>query len=106
MPIQLKQALRDMESGKPFHIAFFTFDKQKETGGQRIEFEKAIKNPSDPGDDNVNANVPKTVEQFGFKRNPRHSKNRTRNIMILPSQEIRKLHIALITQFNHQNVMY
>ena len=39
-------------------------------------------------------------------KNPRHWRNRTRNILFRPSQQIRKCHISLITGFNGKEVIY
>ncbi len=38
------------------------------------------------------------------RKNPAHFKNLTRNL-VLPNQELRKVHIRLITQFNGQKVI-
>lgn len=37
---------------------------------------------------------------------PNHSSNRTRNIMLLPSNSIRKIHNSLIVSFNAHEVLY
>ncbi len=39
-------------------------------------------------------------ESSGSKKNPHHEDNGTRNIQILPSNEIRTIHVRLIEKFN------
>jgi hypothetical protein len=41
-----------------------------------------------------------------MQKNPNHWRNRTRNIVFLPSQQMRKCHISLIVKFNGQEVIY
>ena len=40
------------------------------------------------------------------KRNPNHYLNQTRNILIGGTDQIRKLHIRLITEFNGHKIFY
>jgi hypothetical protein len=119
--IQKSDALRAMEkvsgNGKriPFQIAFITADRsnwkkfQKLTddqkkksslsiGGKLITHDKCIL--SGPRGKHVK-NKKEVV-----KKHPHNSANRTRNIVFLPSGQIRKLHNSLIIQFNHEEVIY
>lgn len=43
---------------------------------------------------------------ISYRANPRHYKNRTRNIKLLPTHDVRKLHISLLMEVNNQNVLY
>lgn len=39
-------------------------------------------------------------------KHPHHWENRTRNFKFLPSDQIRKAHISLITEVNHKRVLF
>lgn len=39
-------------------------------------------------------------------KNPNHFRNKTRNIIFKPSEQIRKVHIRLMVEFNNQPILY
>jgi len=100
--IPLSEVLKQMErtdaKGKPvpFDIAVCTYDRFRKKGGERLELKQVVvyrqkhvkKTPSD-----------KT-------KIPNHYENGTRNLLILSSGQIRKIHIRLIEKFNGKIVYY
>lgn len=102
--IRLRDALREMDTGRVFSIRFYTGDVSRHTGGKRIDIERATLNDLTDTPHTGGESQPKSA--YASVKAPRHTKNRTRNIRILPSGEVRKLHISLITQFNGQMVVY
>jgi hypothetical protein len=104
--IPLKTALKEMErfdaDGKavPFQVRWVSLS------GTVIECKKGIlaKNSG-----KLNSFVPLEKGGQGIANKSikaaNHSKNRTRNILFLDSNQIRKLKIHLITQFNNQTVV-
>ncbi len=92
-----------MENGKEFSIRFYTANKSTGKGGQRIEVEKAVLHKKKK---DTNPNDAQSVETTTHKRrNPQHYRNATRNIKIVSSGQIRKVHIWLITEFNGKKVI-
>ena len=110
--IRLWNVLEIMDSfdgqGKPvrFQLKFVTANRLEKTGGEIIELKDACK---------CSVKTRKGEEVFPEKRHfpamekaskdPRHWSNSTRNIL-LPNGQIRKVHIRLIIEFNHQKVCY
>lgn len=104
--IPLKLALKELEkrdeSGKavPFQIRWVT------RSGEVIECKKGIL-----AKNSATLNSFTTIQKGGQGianksiKAANHSKNRTRNILFLDSNEIRKLKIYLITQVNFQTVV-
>jgi len=108
--ITLKEVLELMdkrdENGNPipFSITFCTYSRQKKLGGERISIDKAVKVI---GKRNEKTIVDKrTLATQAPYKNPNHYRNHTRNIMIISSQQIRKIHIRLIEKFNGQQVTW
>lgn len=108
----------------PFSIVFVTANKQRQTGGELHIYGKPtpwIKKLRARIPDAVytDSNVIKCVGKRDGKtvidarpkgspkqgKNPNHYKNSTRNIMILSSGAIRKVHIRLILYFNEKKVI-
>lgn len=122
--IQKAAALSHMESvtsdgsRTPFHVAYITADREKWKKHQRLSEEEKKKSAIDfggrliehpecilSGPRGMHASKEK-LETEKPTRHPRNSAYRTRNIIMLPANQIRKLHINLITHFNHQEVIY
>ena len=98
-PVELKEALILIKSGKWFSMRCITADVQKGTGGSVLEFPKVrlsqrySKTPPNPL---------KIALQKG--KQPRHHVHFTMN-MELPNGLIRKIHPALITHINNSAVL-
>ena len=79
----------------PFSISFRTLNKNSKTGGKYITYPKAklvIK------EENPNVNSTQSLRYVSNKtstirRNPNHFQNKTRNIKVMPQNDIRKIHI-------------
>lgn len=99
--IFLRGALNEMDSGKPFSIVFYTADRNKETGGERIELENCTTTFI-----NSTKSTPATdPAKNDTLRAPHHFRHATRNL-VLPNKQMRKVHIYLITQLNGKKVIY
>lgn len=92
----------------PFAISFRTLNRNSKTGGRLISYSKAkLAMKEDYGDQTTFEalrRVPKP--RTDIKRNPQHHKNKTRNLVVLPGNTTRKVHINLITEFNGKKVVY
>jgi hypothetical protein len=105
--IFLKDVLETMEQTdkknqlKPFSIVFVTADRNKKTGGDIIEIERATILKRLPGE----KKAAKPQANKSITKTPNHWDNSTRNIL-LPNGQKRKIHIRLITRFNNQPVIY
>lgn len=122
--IQKSSALRLMESTRadgsriPFHVAYITADRAKWKKYQKLSEEDKRKSSLDFGGKLIEHNYcilsgPRGKHATKAKLNaetkqkqPLNSSNRTRNVVMLPARQIRKLHINLITHFNSQEVIY
>lgn len=101
--ITLKEALQIIDSGRAFDISFVTANRQRDTGGEWITMKGCVKNSVLS---NHQADKAISTQTFGkIKRDPRHYENSTRNIRVLATGEIRKVHIRLITIFNDKVVL-
>ena len=107
--IQLKEVLRQLEKPSrdrqglpvPVQLEFVTCDEKIGTGGELVSLDglvlaKLVTKLPKPG-------RPRS-EFFGKRANQWH--NGTRNFLIVSSKQVRKVHIRLITQFNHETVVY
>ena len=109
--IRLCEVLAQMyqidDTGHPmkFQMRFVTANRNLGTGGEIIEIDNGHKVVGKRGGEvivdkrKVYSDVPK------LSRDPHHWINSTRNI-ILPNGQIRKVHIRLIIEFNHQKVCF
>jgi hypothetical protein len=127
-------ALKTMEklNGKghriPFQIAFVTADRDAWRRYNRINAELKALNPEDPKRKDLQSQM-ESIDLGGkvirhtpcvltgtrgkhaktmteMVKNPRHWVNKTRNIQLQPSEQIRKIHNALIVEFNGQPVLF
>ncbi len=81
-----------------FSCEVCTYNRATGKGGERLKIHKAMlfeKRHLAKGE-------PSEIDRR--KRNPHHEFNQTRNIMLLPSREIRTIHIRLIERFNNKIV--
>jgi len=104
--IDLASALSIMENRDkkgdqvPFSIVAVAFNETQETGGEIIEFKKAQLAVLNSSNKLVEG---KKLERLS-NRNPNHWINGTRNIRPYDSNQIRKINIWLILQFNEMEV--
>ncbi|MGI4865442.1 MAG: hypothetical protein ACRYFZ_16080 [Janthinobacterium lividum] len=108
--IQLKDVLHRLEKPSrdrqgqpvPVQIEFVTCDEKKGTGGELVSLDGVVLAKL------TTSAAPKvgrpTSEFFGKRANEWH--NGTRNFYHVVSQQVRKVHIRLITQFNYATVVY
>ncbi len=96
--ISRKNALQQMRQrdtkGKfiPFSCVVCTLNYATNEGGERLCVQKAIYYQQ------------KHVSKKVRTRIPRHDENGTRNIQLIPSGEIRAIHVRLIEKFNGMTV--
>lgn len=94
---ELMKAMDGRKRPQPFSISYVTCDLEKGTGGELITYEMAtLSNLNFGGSKDYTAAEYDKLQ----RRNPRHWYNGTRNIKPLGGQDIRKLHIWLIMEFN------
>lgn len=104
--ISLSEVLDKMRNGnQPFNIEYCTADRTKKTGGKIISIEGAILS-GESHETSEHTNPASDSNQTSFSKAPAHFKNATRNILILSSNQTRKLHIYLITSFNGLKVYW
>jgi hypothetical protein len=96
----LSECLEVIHSGQDFSVKFRTFNRMNKSGGRLIEIhsvklltKKEVKEKALVNKDSL------------VKKNPNHYDNRTRNLL-LPNNEIRKVNILFITEFNGEKVIY
>lgn len=98
--IELREVLAKMDAGEVFSLGFRTYDKRKERGGEWIEVEQAQKfNHRTPSQRREEA------RKQPLRKDPRHYENSTRNITVIPSGEIRKVHLRLMRKFNGKTIL-
>lgn len=101
--LQLNDVLKQMEERDhrrrpvPFHVEFVTAD------GDLVSMENVVLAKSRTPEQTT---APAPRKHPGPARPANEWGNATRNIYQLDSQQIRKLHIRAITQFNHQDTIY
>ena len=101
--IRLSDALAVMESHDhfkkpiPFDIAFFTADEKRQEAGELVEYKNCILAKFVK---NLPKNLRNSKISLGTSRLANHWKNSTRNIFLLDTQEIKKIHIRLIYSIN------
>jgi hypothetical protein len=99
--ILLRNALDIMDTGEPFHVTVVTCDTERNTGGKIIKFGPAVLNRTrrkkfKSGKGNK---PPKVLKR---RNNEVHN---TRTIRLLGSEQIRTIHVQLITEFNGEKVI-
>jgi len=108
--IALRDVLRQMEAvdehenSIPFSIKVVKYNEQLDTGGDFFEVNRAILTKSGKKSPVQQGRSIELKEEEQLRRNPNHAVNLTRNITLLPSGNIRTIHIHLITRFNGERV--
>lgn len=75
-----------------------------DTGGKPVEHETVVLS----GPRGIHSKRAKETKNKSSEegKNPNHWENRTRNLVFLPSGQIRKMHNSLLLQINHTKVIY
>jgi hypothetical protein len=97
--ISVKEMMDNIRSGAVFSLRFVTFDFKKGRGGAVKEYLKATLHRQGRGAEKET----KEVILYNIK-NPNHFENGTINIKILATNEIKKVHVMLIRNFNGATV--
>jgi len=105
--LDLMDQIGDDGKPRPFQMKFIKADRTRGTGGEILELLQGRKVVSKDKQGNPVFDLRPKVQPSAstLKKDPRHWVNATRNI-ILENGEIRKVHIRLIIEFNHQKVCY
>ena len=109
--IQLKDALHQLEypardgQGRPVpaHIEFVTCDETKGTGGELVSLDGVVLAslvPKSGAGRQAPASPAKPTRPAGKFHNG------TRNFLIVASGLVRKVHVRLLTQVNHETIVY
>jgi hypothetical protein len=101
------------ESGDPvpFQMKVVSVNRSQDTGGEIFTIDQGVECVGKKdGKVMFNTRFQGKTIQFS-KKDPRHWKNSTRNILVQKSRQFRtgyilKVHIRLIIEFNHQKVIY
>lgn len=92
-------------SAEPFSITYVTYSKSSRQGGTVKRYSNCISTGTRNKGERKQK-VRTTVQvPTGTTKRPDHFKNATRNLQLLPSRQIRKLHIWLIIEFNGKKVI-
>ena len=115
--ITVAQALKQMETGNPFTLAFVKYDRRRRTGGELREIEARLcisdKKKAPPVVEGREM-TPRERKLHELKypdnsRNPNHRHWYTRNVEITvnghPTGEIIKVHPPLFVEFNGMRVV-
>lgn len=120
MVILLSEALKKLHSGAVCSLTYITADRKRGTGGQIVHqaacciYNNNHHSPHHTLVPPVPASHPnnhtgqkmKTLAAAVLQtKNPHHHANKTRNIYIPKTKEIKTIHIKLITQFNGCKVL-
>ncbi|MDA3819094.1 MAG: hypothetical protein PF590_01265 [Candidatus Delongbacteria bacterium] len=81
-----------------FSLEFCTYNRASGKGGERITVNRAILY------EKGKAKKKALPVSDAKTKNPNHELNGTRNILLLPSREIRSIHVRLIERFNNKIV--
>ena len=103
--ITLSEVLRIIDSGAAFSITVTTCDRAKGTGGQLRHWPVAqLCRLADMPANLLKRNGIRSTAGID-RRNPNHHDNKTRNLLMPQTGEIRKIHIKLINYFNNKTVL-
>lgn len=90
-----------MDSGEPFSVKVVTCDIERNTGGKIVTFEKAILNQPR----RKKYKPSNKTKIFKPKKHRNNYDHNTRTIRLLGSDQIRTIHVQLITEFNGEQVI-
>ena len=108
--ISLRDALNVMravdadEEPVPFSLKVVEYNEQLGTGGGFFEVERAILTQSGKKSQKKGRFNEILLEKEKILKNPNHFDNLTLNITLLPSRNIRKIHVHLITRINGERL--
>lgn len=104
--ITLSEALEHMQSGATFSITYVTADRKRGTGGKLLHIPQAniCKLSAIPANI-LRRNGISAVTLSNDRRWADHHAHKTRNIYVPNTQQIKKLHIKLITEYNGKRVL-
>jgi hypothetical protein len=102
--VTLKEVLETIDAGHNCALGVITCDVNRKTGGEYLVIANCKKAQF------VTSHEQKEMDKAAPKanmvhKNPNHYENSTRNIIIIPSMELRKIHIRLIRNFNGKTVL-
>ena len=100
--LNLMDAIDKEDKPIPFSITYVTYNRKNKTGGEVVSIEQAVKCITM----RKGKVVYDTRKMSSAKRPPNHYRNSTRNLLIVGTDQIRKLNIRLITEFNGQKVIW
>lgn len=107
----MRDALAKMEDrGKdgnlmPFSCQYVTYSRQRGEGGKIVNIDKAVLSfDKKPYRGSKSDTLP--TERINTPGQPNHFANKTRNLKLIPSGEIRKMRIRYLITFNGQQVVY
>lgn len=95
-------------SAEPFSIAYVKYNKRDGSGGDIARFDSCLTTgtrPKGTRQEKSRQVLVNSEQREKPARNPNHYLNATRNLQVLPSFVIRKLHIWLIIEFNSLKVI-
>jgi hypothetical protein len=87
-----------------FSLTFVKCNRNKRTGGELVSVENAVLYKHKKWLNTPRHRVPK-ISQI-VSKNPNHTQNQTRNIYVIQTGKILKVHIRLIVRFDRQDVVY
>ncbi len=99
--ILLRNALDIMDTGEPFHVSVVSCDLERNTGGKIIKMGPAILNQLR----RIKARTNKIAKPYKPKKHRNNYDHNTRTIRLLGSDQIRTIHVQLITEFNGEKVI-
>lgn len=104
--ITLSEVLQAIHSGAVCSLTYVTADRKRGTGGQLRHLDKAVLcKLSDMPANVLRRNGISAPMLSDARRYANHHEHKTRNMYLPATQEIRKVHIKLITQFNNKTVI-
>lgn len=104
--IKLRDVLQQMDtSAEPFSIAYVTYSKSEKKGGVIKRFSNCISTATRKKGERKEKATATAEASKSWAKNPAHFINATRNLQLLDSKQLRKLHIWLIIEFNGMKVI-
>jgi len=112
--IYLKEVLNQMKTpdkeglAVPFSIKARTYQRFSKTGGRMLSYEtaKLVMQETVKDRNSISSLMTKSKSRPSHRKSPGHFENKTRNIRVLPSGDIKKINILFITEFNGKKVIY
>lgn len=99
--ITRQDVLTAIDEGRVCDIMVCTCDRKRGTGGELVTFPNAVKHISQQ----LSGVGKKQMDDIRKTTNPNHHDHFTRNMYLMTTREIKKVHIRLITMFNGKRVI-